>query len=135
MGLVAAVRHRLRTPDNAVPRVDVRAPADRLELPAAVELAALRIVQEAVTNVRRHAVATRCMVTLALTSGHLHIEVLDNGRGLPAHVHRGLGLRSIHERAAELGGTSSVTTLPTGGVQVLARLPVHTQTDEPENRA
>jgi signal transduction histidine kinase len=132
MGLVAAVRDRLRSPDNTTPHIEVKAPADRLDLPAAVELAALRIVQEAVTNVRRHAAATRCMVTLALTGDQLHIEVLDDGRGLPDGLHQGLGLRSIRERAAELGGNSTVTTLSSGGVQVLARLPVRAPARQPE---
>lgn len=105
------------------PHIRVEAP-DRLPvLPAAVEVAAYRIVQEALTNVTRHAGASNCVVRLSLAAWLL-IEVVDDGAGIdPAH-HRGVGLHSMRERAEELGGSCRVEPGPAGGTRVLARLPV-----------
>lgn len=100
----------------------VDAPENRLELPAAVELAALRIVQEAVTNTRKHARASECCVVLQLDGRDLLVEIRDDGRGFRADVRKGVGLRSIAERAADLGGTCDVRSSP-GGTRVLVRLP------------
>ena len=105
-------------------RVAVEAPDGRLELPAAIESAALRIAQEAVTNVRRHAAASSCTVTLALAPGMLRLDVVDDGRGIPAPVRAGVGLRSMHERAAEVRGTVEVARRNGSGTRVTARLPV-----------
>jgi signal transduction histidine kinase len=76
-------------------------------LPAAVEVAAYRIVQEALTNVARHANARHCAVQLALDSRSmlLRVQIADDGRGLTADRHVGIGLGSMRERAEELGGT------------------------------
>jgi signal transduction histidine kinase len=99
---------------------------DRLPpLPAAVEVAAYRIAQEALTNVVRHAEARTCIVRLRLDelAGLLCLEVQDNGKGLPIQRRAGVGLNSMRERAEELGGTLTITSLATGGTSVLARLP------------
>ena len=58
-------------------------------MPAAIEMACYRIVQEAVTNVVRHAYATRCSVSLELQEALMVVEVKDNGQGLPPGVRRG----------------------------------------------
>ena len=121
-GLAAAIRERVAAP-GSLPVVEVDAPERRLVLPAAVESAALRITQEAVANVRRHAAASRCTVTLGLEPGILRLDVVDDGRGLPTRVSAGVGLRSMHERAAELRGTVQVTRRADGGTRVSARLP------------
>ena len=92
-------------------------------LPAAVEVAAYHVVSEALTNVVRHASAQHCAVRLHCDDG-LHIEVRDDGNGLPAVYRAGVGLRSIRERCAELGGTAAVTTAASGGTTVTARLPL-----------
>jgi signal transduction histidine kinase len=124
LGLTAAIVDRVaRPPVGGGPSVVVDAPENRLELPAAVELAALRIVQEAVTNTRKHARASKCRVLLQLDGRDLLVEIRDDGRGFRADVRKGVGLRSIAERAAELGGTSDVRSSP-GGTSVLVRLPV-----------
>jgi signal transduction histidine kinase len=124
LGLTAAIVDRVaRGPEGGAPNVVVDAPENRLELPAAVELAALRIVQEAVTNTRKHARASECRVLLQLDGRDLLVEIRDDGRGFRAGVRKGVGLRSIAERAAELGGTSDVRSSP-GGTSVLVRLPV-----------
>jgi signal transduction histidine kinase len=93
-------------------------------LPAAVDLATLRIVQEAVTNVRRHAAASVCQVSVDREGSGLRVEVADDGIGIPRVIAPGLGLRSIRERAAELGGRASVLRRPSGGTVVSVWLPV-----------
>lgn len=102
-GLVAAILDRTEGEDGLVVRVD--SPAE-LDLPAAVDLAALRIVTEAVANVRRHAEARVVDVHLAVVDGHLDIQVTDDGIGLRDDVRPGIGMHSIAERAAEVGGTA-----------------------------
>jgi signal transduction histidine kinase len=72
-------------------------------LPAAIDLAALRIVREAVANVRSHAAAHSCTVTVEVVRSVLHLSVVDDGVGIPAHPRLGVGLLSIRERARELG--------------------------------
>ena len=92
-------------------------------LPAAVELAAYRIVQEAITNVVRHAHATRADVTLGYGAQVLTVEVVDDGVGADAPV-PGNGLRGMQERAQALGGTFAVEPAATRGLRVVATLPV-----------
>jgi signal transduction histidine kinase len=107
--------------DGLVIRVDAAGLPARL--PAAVEVAAYRIAVEAMTNVVRHARARRCQVRLWLDGG-LHIEVSDDGVGLPAAFEAGVGFRSMRERAEELGGTCQIQRAPAGGSQVRAHLPL-----------
>jgi signal transduction histidine kinase len=97
-------------------------------LPAAVEVAAYQIAQEALTNVARHAQAERCQLRLALdeAAGLLCLEVADDGQGLPPVRHAGIGLGSMRERAAELGGICTIAPGPNGGTIVRACLPVTT---------
>lgn len=108
------------------PDMTVEAP-DRLpELPAAVEVAAFRIALEAMTNVVRHAGARRCTVRLSIADD-LRVEVVDDGRGLRPAGGRssgGLGLGSMRERAAELGGWFRVEPAAGGGTRILASLPL-----------
>ena len=92
-------------------------------LPPATEVTAFRIVMEAVTNASRHGNASRCVVHLALDKA-LEVRVEDDGTGWPPDHVPGVGLRSMQERAAELGGTCAVEPRPGGGTVVLARLPV-----------
>ena len=99
------------------------APGELPPLPAAVEAAAYRIVQEALTNVVRHAQADHCVVRLRLNNG-LQIEVVDDGQGIRENHRAGMGLVSMRERAAELGGSCVVEQASDGGTRVLARLPL-----------
>ena len=87
-----------------------------------VELAAYRIVQEALTNIAKHAQATRCQVRLTALEKRLLVEVEDDGIGFVEDtdrpiVARGLGLVSIRERAARLGGTFNILSSPGTGTQ------------------
>ncbi len=94
-------------------------------LPAPVESAAYRIVQEALTNVTRHAHARAVTVRIGYDDG-VTIEVIDDGRGMPpeAEAEAGNGIRGMKERAAALGGTLEAGPSPTGtGFRVAARLP------------
>jgi len=103
-------------------------PAGVLPLPAAVEVAAYRIALEALTNVIHHARARHCLIqfsTLPKESGSpLQLEISDDGQGLPQHVRAGVGLRSMRERAEELGGRLSIEPNPTGGTRCIATLPL-----------
>ena len=94
-------------------------------LPAAVELAAYRVVQEAITNVVRHAHARRALVALGYGADVLTVCVDDDGRaGVgEAQLEHGNGLRGMHERAAALGGTLAVGASPIGGLRVELTLP------------
>ena len=125
LGLLGALRAHFTQPRE--PLVSVAATPDPLPpLPAAVEVAAYRIALEAVNNVMRHAEAGRCAVTLWAEASRLTLTVADNGMGLLDSQPRGVGLRSMRERAEELGGTLAVENLPVGGVCVTAHLPIAT---------
>ncbi|MGY1815296.1 sensor histidine kinase [Blastococcus sp. SYSU D00820] len=109
LGLVGAVRaHAARLADAGI-EVTVDAPDDLGELPAAAEVAAFRIVGEAMTNVARHARARSAQVTIARRDGVLELCVADDGVGVRPGAPAGVGLGSMHQRAAELGGTCVVT--------------------------
>jgi two-component system NarL family sensor kinase len=101
----------------------VEAPEQLPALPAAVEVAAYRVTQEALNNVMRHAQARTCVVHLTLLDG-LQLEITDDGVGLPAEPHAGVGLLSMRERAAELGGSCVIETEPGRGMRVLVKLPL-----------
>ncbi|GAA2984784.1 sensor histidine kinase [Streptosporangium longisporum] len=94
-------------------------------LPAATEVAAYRIAQEALANARRHAGARTVRVFLERGEGGLSVRVRDDGIGVPAGRRSGAGLASMRERAAELGGSCVITTPPGGGTVVEAVLPVN----------
>lgn len=94
------------------------------ELPPQVELAAYRIVQEALTNVRRHARATSARIQLTRTEHELLVTVSDDGIGLPRAPDPGVGLTSMRERATEVGGDCEVRRRAGGGTEVAARLPL-----------
>ena len=105
-------------------RVDVEVDGERADLAPGVELAAYRIVQEALTNTRRHANARSACVRLAYSPENLRVEVTDDGTGTGEHPNRGgHGLIGMRERAAVYGGTLEARAGP-GGFRVVAVLPV-----------
>ena len=103
------------------------------ELPPEVDLAALRITQEALTNVTRHAGASHALVRLSYEPDQLVVEVVDDGRGAPggeaaATAAGGNGIVGMRERATALGGGLDAGPRPSGGFRVTARLPIGAST-------
>ena len=124
LGLMAAIRERtVEYSAGEGLQIEVYAPDTLPPLPAALEVAAYRIVQEGLANVVKHARAHTCHVGITLGDG-LTIEITDDGIGLPTMPKTGIGLRSIRERAEELGGTCEITHRSGSGTQILVCLPV-----------
>ncbi len=121
LGLEASLRQHAQ---RLQPEVAVEVHADGLDgLPAAVEVAAYRIVGEALANVVRHARATTARVALDRSASGLTVRVSDDGCGIDTGVVAGVGLLSMRERAEELGGHCEVTCPDGGGTTVTAWLP------------
>ncbi|MEV4517381.1 sensor histidine kinase [Dactylosporangium sp. NPDC049525] len=120
IGAVDQVADRLRTPALTI-RVGGALPAG---LAAAVEVAAYRIASEALTNVSKHARAGVCAVDFSVISDNLVVSVVDDGAGIAVGTPSGVGLISLRERAAELGGRCEVECPPGGGTAVRATLPL-----------
>ena len=123
LGLDGAIRESAAQYATNGLKISVDTPQTLPSLPAAVEVAAYRIVQEALTNVVRHAAASECVIRLGL-DGELELEITDDGVGLPEDRGAGIGLSSMRERAVELGGTCVVEPSLPEGTRVLARLPL-----------
>ncbi|WP_248929259.1 GAF domain-containing sensor histidine kinase [Paenibacillus hamazuiensis] len=142
LGLISAIQERiselnkparlLADEQGTAPiHIQLHEPPPLPDLPAAVEVAAYRIVTESLANVVKHSQATECSVKLYVSSSkQLVIEVTDNGKGLHSSYTQwlpgkgGIGLQSLRERAAELGGQCSIEQAEHGGTRVLAILPI-----------
>ena len=151
LGLVAAIQQQAASQGMVVTPIGTKtverrenrpvfwleAPEDLPSLPAAVEVAAYRIAQEAITNVARHARARTCRVRLSVdeAAGALLLEITDDGIGMSTGRRAGVGLSSMRERAVELGGTCEVEPIPPAGTRVLARLPLLTSEEPPQGVA
>ena len=113
----------------------------RTRLPPDIEASAYFIVAEALTNVVKHARATRAEVRLHFTPEHVTLAIVDDGIGytasssgvtradLPAGASGGMGLRGIRERLAPLNGTLAISASPGGGTTLRVTVPV-TQSSE-----
>jgi signal transduction histidine kinase len=124
LGLVPALRQRaasMRTVHGQPMRVVVEAPETLPTLPAAVETAAYRIALEALTNAARHSGSDEAGLRIAVQTGALSVAVSDAGRNEHGWT-PGVGLSSMRERAAEVGGTLSVSDAD--GFVVQALLPI-----------
>jgi signal transduction histidine kinase len=110
--------------------IDVSPEAEDIELSAETELQLLRIVQEALTNVRKHAAATGAHVSFTVLDDCLELKVTDNGQGFrPDEIGRDLprthfGLDIMRERAEAIGASLSLQSRPEAGVSVTLRLPI-----------
>ncbi len=124
LGLAGAIRAHVATLADRHPvRVFVEADGVLPELPISVQVAAYRIVCEAVTNVVRHAGARTCVVRLWCADG-LHVEIVDDGCGAGPAKETGVGLNSMRERAREVGGTWAMEDAAAGGTRIAVDLPV-----------
>jgi len=133
MGLVDAIRDLLTDSQQNNPdlRFELNVSGDIPVLDDELELSAYRIVQEAVTNVIRHAKASRAQVTIAAEPGQLRLCVSDNGRGAETLQREGhYGIRGMQERAESHGGSVLFNTSPEGGLEVSALLPLHARVAE-----
>jgi PAS domain S-box-containing protein len=134
LGLVPALRGYLEAQErrSGLQIVLTADPATR-RLHPELEIAGFRVVQEAVTNIVRHAQAHGVRVTLVVADGHLDLSVIDDGRGfdVPEVMNRAargqhLGLLGLQERARTLGGEAKVLSAPGQGAEIRLRLPVRT---------
>ena len=110
-------------------RVDLDIAGERPALPAGLELAAYRVIQEAVTNVIKHAAADCCRVRVACRDGALTLEVTDNGdaaqrAGQSASPVPGHGIAGMQERVGMYGGEFRAGPLPGRGFRITARFPL-----------
>ncbi|HXD65624.1 MAG TPA: sensor histidine kinase [Solirubrobacteraceae bacterium] len=107
--------------------VSLEVQGDPRPLPASVDLAAFRIVQESLTNVVRHAEAGTAKVEVTYRSRDLTLQIDDDGRAPPARAGGGSGISGMRERATALGGELEAGPQPAGGFRVRARLPLGSQ--------
>jgi signal transduction histidine kinase len=122
LGLLGALGHLGATLPEVTFTLD--APAILPPLAAATEVAVYRIAAEAVHNVAKHAQARHCAIHLVLDNRDLTLTISDDGVGMPADRIAGIGLVSMRERAAELGGHVRITARPGGGTDVSAQIPL-----------
>ena len=131
-GAVHQLARRLATPAGAAAApgrpvtIDATVQLNGLpELPAATEVAAFRITQEALTNAIRHANASHVLASITVEDDELVVRVRDDGHGLAASRDDGVGLSAMRERAEELGGSFDIRAEPTIGTTIEARIPLH----------
>ncbi|WP_188194246.1 sensor histidine kinase [Nonomuraea sp. SYSU D8015] len=123
LGLARAVRELAgqSSPDT---EVEVQMEGSLQNLPAAVEVAVYRIVQEALTNIRKHAAASLARIVLQRERSVLRVLISDDGKGIPESYRAGVGLGSMRERAAELGGICVIGGEPGAGTRVEVMFPL-----------
>jgi signal transduction histidine kinase len=126
LGLISAIREAaIQNSGLNTLTISLEAPEDLPHLSAAVEVVTYRVVMEALTNVQSHARAHSCEIHLAIIDKNtLQIEVVDDGCGLPDGYVPGVGLKSIRERTAELGGAYGIEPRTGGGTRLWVRLPI-----------
>ncbi len=125
---------------GVVPDVRITDAAAALRLPGATEIQLLRIIQEALSNVRKHAGADGATVSLELTGDALRLEVADDGRGFdPGSPARTgwprFGLQTMRERAHAVGGTFELRSSPGAGTSIVVHVPVAGRMEVPYARA
>lgn len=131
-----------RTAERTGTQVDVEILGTALTVTRDQEVALLRVTQEALANVGRHARASRAVVRLSYTSEHVVVEVIDNGVGFDPDHRRdegsrddgGFGLAGVRARIHEAGGTVEVHSTPGQGCRLVAQIPV-LATDQPTIRS
>lgn len=127
LGLEGAVEEMVRHYDSARSgcRFNFESHGDFSRLEAGIAISAYRIVQEALSNIVKHARATQASVSLSLAHGELHMRIADNGRGFdPALASAGIGLVGMRERAYALNGIVAVETSPEAGTCINIAMPI-----------
>jgi len=114
---------------GVLPNVWITPEAASLQLPAATEIQLLRIIQEALSNVRKHAGRQEATVSLDLVDGTLRLEVADSGRGFDPTVPARtgwprFGLQTMRERADSVGGSFDLVSSPGAGTSIVVHVPV-----------
>jgi signal transduction histidine kinase len=123
LGLLSALREQAAHYQHQGLEVEFDTPSSLPPLPAAVEVAAYRIAQEALTNVVHHAGAQHCLLHLCLDAKAVHLDISDDGQGIPTGHRSGVGLHAMHERASELGGSCTITPGSPSGTLIQVSLP------------
>lgn len=123
LGLLFAIREFCTGQERGGLTVEIDTPENLPQLSAALEVATYRIICEALTNIARHARASHCTVRIRVNR-NLEAEICDDGQGLPGMFKSGVGLASMRERAAELGGQCTIENRLEGGTRVLAIIPI-----------
>jgi len=128
LGLLEALRQHIESthqPDGL--NYQLVFPSSLPTLPAAVEVAAYRIIMEAITNVQRHANALTCNIRIEFDAqaGYLSLDIIDDGCGMVSTSSSGVGLTAMRERTAELNGKFAIETDINVGTHVRAQLPLH----------
>ena len=104
--------------------VQVQTQEDVTDLPATVDAAAYCIIQEALTNVMRHAAATQVSLAIRIDGRTLHLRIADDGNTPRGAITPGSGIVGMTERARLLGGMLTTQPGPSGGFEVVAALPL-----------
>ena len=122
LGLIGAIKS-LRI-NESVPSFEIQSPDPLPVLSAALEVAVYRITAEALHNIVKHAHASMCTISIECNNDWLTLNVTDDGTRLSDEYKAGIGMRSMNERAAELGGSVFIDVIKPTGTRVTARLPM-----------
>ena len=131
-GIREAIRHELHILQNTGQyETNLMVSGEPFKLEPQQEMVLFRIVQEALHNTVKHAKASRMNVTLTYTAASFSMTILDNGTGFDTHTleasETGIGLKSMRNRAALIGGTLFIRSGPGNGTSILVELPTHKQ--------
>lgn len=122
LGLTFAINELIRQYSHSEIHFKVFMPPNVSTLPAAIEIATYRIIQESISNVIRHSNATECIIKITMNN-YLTIEITDNGKGISTISKKGIGMASMRERTEELNGTFHVISTSKQGVSIQAIFP------------
>ena len=138
LGLVPAVEWQLEEfQKRAGIRTRVRIQPAEVDVSRKVAMAVFRVIQEALTNIARHAFANQVHFSMHLRRGELKLLVADNGRGITREQIESLssfGLTGMRERIHHIGGLLEIGQITTGGTRVSVRLPIERLSDQSEER-
>ncbi len=124
LGLMSALQEHAAAFREGGTQVYIDGPSQMPELPAAVEVASFRIIQEAINNAARHGNARHCWVRIQAAQA-LELSIEDDGSGLPRNLKPGVGITSMRERSSELGGSFQIDQRPVGGTRISVSLPLN----------